>query len=496
MLHPPVEHIWQPAERASKGSPRAILVLGMHRSGTSCVAGMLQASRVASAGPAVRNWDNARGHHESLALVRLNESVLARSGGHWLAAPGEVRWTKEDEREREQLLETAIDGRAALLKDPRSLLCLPFWRASRIPFHALAVVRHPAAVARSLAGWRGIPVEQGLALWTAHNRALLADQHAHRYPLIDFEGSKAEVVAAVAKACRHFGLVLDEERLTRAYDERLVHHDDGEAASIAGMEEAQALYDQLALHAGSHGPRVRRPPLPRARIAEFERELAAGDRPGALAAARAALAETDKIDAVVVPVVAALARARAFVEAQAFLASASGKLEPELHDLLLGKILLAAGDARGAVARLEAACSAPEPFFQARRLLPHALRAVGRHVDARRALIELAEHALYPHDPLTQLAEWSWSDGDARAALEQMTTAIEAAPRHRRGRMRARRAAWLAATGAHDLGEAELLLALEEDPTYPRVRRELESLRKSGQPTGFGGRPPKGSACD
>jgi NAD(P)-dependent dehydrogenase (short-subunit alcohol dehydrogenase family) len=48
---------------------------------------------VASAGEAVRNWDNARGHHEMLDLVRLNERVLAHSGGHWLSPPSEVQWT-------------------------------------------------------------------------------------------------------------------------------------------------------------------------------------------------------------------------------------------------------------------------------------------------------------------------------------------------------------------------------------------------------------------
>lgn len=47
---------------------RAVLVLGMHRSGTSCLAGMLAAGGVASAGDAIRNWDNARGHFEMLGL--------------------------------------------------------------------------------------------------------------------------------------------------------------------------------------------------------------------------------------------------------------------------------------------------------------------------------------------------------------------------------------------------------------------------------------------
>ena len=76
----------------------------MHRSGTSCLAGMLAAGGLASAGDAVRNWDNARGHHEMLDAVRLNEAVLAHSGGHWLSPPAEVRWTDEQAAARDRLL--------------------------------------------------------------------------------------------------------------------------------------------------------------------------------------------------------------------------------------------------------------------------------------------------------------------------------------------------------------------------------------------------------
>ena len=66
-----------------------VLVLGMHRSGTSAVAGALVRAGWTVPGTAIRNWDNPRGHFESTALIRLNEEVLAASGGHWLAAPPE-----------------------------------------------------------------------------------------------------------------------------------------------------------------------------------------------------------------------------------------------------------------------------------------------------------------------------------------------------------------------------------------------------------------------
>lgn len=232
----------------------AILVLGMHRSGTSALAGMLQAAGVASAGPAVRNWDNARGHFESLALVRLNEAVLARSGGHWLAAPRALAFGPEHERERDRLLSKPIDGRPALLKDPRTLLVLPFWRATSVPFRALGIFRHPLAVARSLATSRELALGEGLALWRAHNSVLLAEHRAHGTPLVDFELPRAEFVARVGELCRGLGAPVDERALADAHEERLVHHDGEEPESegaLAELESALALHRELVHAAGN-----------------------------------------------------------------------------------------------------------------------------------------------------------------------------------------------------------------------------------------------------
>jgi tetratricopeptide (TPR) repeat protein len=437
---------------------------------------MLQAAGVAAAGPAVRNWDNARGHFEALDLVRLNERVLALSGGNWMAAPPAVRWTSAEESERERLLETRVDGRASLLKDPRTLLVLPFWRAARAPFLALGVIRPPLAVARSLSSWRELPLETGIALWTAHNRALLAEHEAHGTPLVDFGRAREVVVAALERACGHLELQPDRARFLAAFDERLVHHS-GESESVAGLAEAEQLYARLAECArSSRAPRAPSS-FPNAELANFAHALAARDSERALQHARAALERAADAGAVAVPVMAAFSRARAFSEARRFLQEASSDLEPVLLELLRGKLLLASGDAQGAVDALERACAGDESFFQAHRLLPHALRAAGRRREAARALAFVVEQALYPHGPLAQLAEWAWEDGDRAAALEHMARAIDAAPRHRRGRVRARRAAWLLQLERAPEAELELLAAQEEDPEFPRTRRALENLR-------------------
>nr|HEX4316306.1 hypothetical protein [Kofleriaceae bacterium] len=454
---------------------RAVVVLGMHRSGTSCVAGMIAAAGVASAGDpgdAIRNWDNARGHHELLDAVRLDEAVLAASGGHALAPVhgGALRWTADHAAERDRLLRAP----RTLLKDPRMLLALPMWRASEVAWDAIAVVRHPLAVARSLASWRGMAMADGVALWLAHNRALAADRAAHGYPVIDFDRDAAAVAAALGDALAAYGHAVDAAALARAYEPSLVHHDDaddGDARELPGLADARALHRELT--GGGARSAVRR--FPRGDVAAVAR-LADRDVDAAVAHARAALAAIDDAAAVLVPVVGALARARAYAAARAVVGEQAARVDPGLADLLLGKLALAAGDAPAAADHLAAACAVPEPFAQARLLLPHALHRAGRVADARVALAALAATALYPHRALATLAEWSWLAGDRAAALAEMARAIAAAPPHRRGRLRTRRAEWLLAGADPASARAELALAIAEDPAYARSHHVLATI--------------------
>jgi hypothetical protein len=458
----------------------------MHRSGTSCLAGMLAAGGVASAGEAVRNWDNARGHHEMLDLVRLDEAVLAHSGGHYLAAPSQLRWTDDHAAERDRLLRATIGGRPALLKDPRMLLTLPFWRASQVPFQVIGIVRHPLAVARSLETWRGMPLPEGLALWTAHNRALADDRARHGYPVVDFDAPKASVVAAVAAVWPE----IDLAAAAAAYEETLVHHDPGSDTTCTTCVDKFELSTQvvqvvsdptLQLHrelVAGDAPAAR-PAFPRAHLAAFRDLVGRGATAEALAAARAALAEVRDAAAVLVPVVTALVRRGAYGEARALVAEQAARLDDGLADLLHGKLLLAAGDAAGAVHHLEAACRAARPLFAARSLRPQALRAAGRHGEARVAMQELATAALYPHGPLATLAEWSRLDGERHEAVAQMQRAIEAAPLHRRGRLRTRLAEWLLEGGDPAAAQRELAQAIAEDPGYPRSREVLARITRA-----------------
>jgi len=456
-------------------SPHApVVVLGMYRSGTSCVAGMLAAHGITPPGTVVRNWDNTRGHFESAAVVRLNEAVLAHNGGHWLSPPSDMRWTVEHAVERDALL-----GHADMvLKDPRTLLTLPFWRASHLPMRVIGIVRAPLAVARSLSSWRQMPVRDGLALWQAHNTALLA---AHReatepFPLLNFDQSETDFLTAVAVAFGMLGIEGNEKVLRQSYERELVHHDAYTDTALA--DELLKLHAALCVRcigAGSSSNITASGTFPWAEISAMRVALYAGDVNAAAIQAQRAAAAPGDLSAVAVPVIADLLRAGQAGMAAQVLAGMRQKLSPALADLLAGKTALASGAVDEAVACLTRACAVAEPFWEARQLLPQALRRAGLHEAACTAQMALIPHALYPHGLLATLAEWAWADGDHTTALEWSQQAIIAAPVRRRGRLRTRRATWLRQRGNVTGAERELATAHLEDPAYFAGKRSAIS---------------------
>jgi hypothetical protein len=191
-----------------------VLIVGMHRSGTSAVGAALEAAGLSvgpTSGLVPTNLENPAGFYELQAIADLNDEILAHLGGV-LYAPPERRgnWSVDPgldvylSRARE-ILVAAFPAPAFFLKDPRISLLLPFWRRVLLDRCAVVfVVRDPAEVAWSLALRDGIPVLAGLALWAEYNRSALDGMaglpvHICHYAdlVTDPAGGVAEVVASL-----------------------------------------------------------------------------------------------------------------------------------------------------------------------------------------------------------------------------------------------------------------------------------------------------------
>ncbi len=159
-----------------------VLVVGMHRSGTSAVAGALGALGFHTPGIDDRmDWPESNPEHwESLSMSVFNDRLLEGAGGSWEAPPDLPEgWPDADVANRLPAPH-AVASKAypvpgpIVWKDPRLCLLLPYWRRFLPgPTAAIFIWRSPMLVAASLARRDGMDLGQGVALWEHYNRTAL-----------------------------------------------------------------------------------------------------------------------------------------------------------------------------------------------------------------------------------------------------------------------------------------------------------------------------------
>jgi hypothetical protein len=175
-----------------------VVILGMHRSGTSAVAGFL-AKAGFFAGEAAdlleAAEDNPKGFFERADVNALNDNFLAELDGAWDRPPGRelileraAEWRPQVEEVLSRLAGEAA-GRPLVLKDPRISLLLPAWLPAldRGRFVIVLVDRSPVDVALSVRKRDGRPLYVALAIWQLYCTELLEGLAGRRLLLVRYE---------------------------------------------------------------------------------------------------------------------------------------------------------------------------------------------------------------------------------------------------------------------------------------------------------------------
>ena len=76
-------------------SKQCLVVLGMHRSGTSCLTGTIEQCGVALGEVFTENPYNKKGNRESAQIQALNNDVLETNGGAWDRPVAVTKWTDQ-----------------------------------------------------------------------------------------------------------------------------------------------------------------------------------------------------------------------------------------------------------------------------------------------------------------------------------------------------------------------------------------------------------------
>jgi len=166
---------------------RLICILGMHRSGTSCVTGSLQQAGLFLGNCHTWNPHNKKGNRENQDFVDLHDDVLAANDGAWDRPPRKAVWSSAQLERAAELLRDNRSESPLGFKDPRTLLVLEGWKRVFPEIQFVGVVRHPNAVAQSLQKRSDMPAEQALALWYAYNRVLLKEYRKKSFPILCFD---------------------------------------------------------------------------------------------------------------------------------------------------------------------------------------------------------------------------------------------------------------------------------------------------------------------
>ena len=260
------------AKAATTPARTAYLVLGMHRSGTSAVTQML-ALAGASLPENVMAGDehNAKGYFEPWKIALINDGRLRAGGAAWddiFAFPYKPLSTKAERgwlNHAEALFEAEYgDVRYPLLKDPRVTVLMPFWRTVltelEVAARCVIPVRHPMAVAGSLARRNGFAPEKSVLIWTAY--MLAAEAYTRDLPrafvsydglLTDWRGEAARIEAAhgapLPKMTEAAGKAID-----RFLTPQLRHNDAGGGLKDLGWAGALAGQVLAWFEAAATGP--------------------------------------------------------------------------------------------------------------------------------------------------------------------------------------------------------------------------------------------------
>jgi hypothetical protein len=214
-----------------------IVVLGMHRSGTSWLAGELQERGLPLGEVNMSSRYNERGNRENPTILNLHENVLRASGGQWNKPPRHVVWTDAQRKSLHSFIDEMdeeFDGSWGC-KDPRTLLTFDEWQQQlNGRMHLVGIFRHPQAVAASLLARELSPRDRvrgkrhAFRLWNAYCERLVALHQATPFPLIRFDSTPEDLEVQLSKAVDALGVSLDTADEGPAnFAPELVHEESG-----------------------------------------------------------------------------------------------------------------------------------------------------------------------------------------------------------------------------------------------------------------------------
>lgn len=205
---------------------RLVVVLGMHRSGTSAITrGIVALGARVGEDLVPHNFDNPTGFWEDKAFVGINDRVLAEIGQSYESMALFPKGLATDERvsdlsrEAEDLIkEKQSTSSLWVIKDPRGCRLLSFWKPifSRLGVNVVYVIaaRHPLSVAESLKARNQFPTQKALLLWLEHYVASVTGTHGDPRIFVDYDSLLDNPQQELERLARGLGISKSHQTAT------------------------------------------------------------------------------------------------------------------------------------------------------------------------------------------------------------------------------------------------------------------------------------------
>lgn len=244
---------------------KLVVLLGAHRSGTSLAAHVLGRLGLPLGDDLLPGHaDNPEGFHEHRGILAETKAieeklgVNAFSGVRFLPPEGEW-WNSGEFAENidglRRVLRQELQNRSVFgFKDPRTLLLLPLWQkiiaAEGLEPVYIVLMRHPEAVARSVAKRQGLKAIHGEYVWTGHWSYAVSHLKKRPDAVLHYENWFSEPEKQIAMARALLGdqaIAADKaEAVVREIINPDLRHQGKTRGSAGLLPETIALYSQLS----------------------------------------------------------------------------------------------------------------------------------------------------------------------------------------------------------------------------------------------------------
>jgi GT2 family glycosyltransferase/glycosyltransferase involved in cell wall biosynthesis len=240
-----------------------VAIAGMHRSGTSMIARMLNLCGLYLGDqkdlmPAA--IDNSEGFWENIYFVEINEKILSGLKGGWDAPPvGELDWEISElnlhRKNAAHLVNNMNRHTIWGWKDPRNSLTFPFWQQLIPDLKVVACVRNPYEVALSLSRRGSSSHIFSMRLWYEYNKQLLNSVPQQNLIITHYDSFFYDGKAELRRLLSFLNMSVEDDTVEAACEE--VHltqkHNRAPLADLSSFDiypEIGLMYSSMCAQAG------------------------------------------------------------------------------------------------------------------------------------------------------------------------------------------------------------------------------------------------------